>query len=210
MAAPRISYTILTSPVSTLTIDPGVPSIFSMKPRPPVTVNVSMTGLREFIITPRVDISVHMEFPVTPLDTISQLVKLINWYQHACRGGAWSFAMDSAKVVDTTVSGASLGATSIVVASATGINSGQIYKLIDGGYYQEILVSGTSGTTISFATTPLITDITSGAIFRDQLYFPAQFAQTPDSPIVLADAGIATWPLTRPFRLVIDFMEKVA
>jgi hypothetical protein len=121
--------------------------------------------------------------------------------------------MDSAKVVNTTVSAAAEGATSVVVASSTGLTSGQIgqvYKIIDGGFYQEVLISGVSGTTISFAATPLNTAIASGAIFRDLLYFPAEFAQTPEFPISYTPAGVATWPGVRPFSLALDFVEKVA
>ncbi len=205
MGLPRISYG------SSVTIDLPAPSVFSMKPRPPASVNTTMTGLREYVVTPRVEIPVHIEFPVTKTSTTTQLPKITNWYQHACRGGTWSFALDSAKVVDTTLNGsASSGATSLIVTSATGIVSGQIYKIIDGAYYQELIVSGIASNTISFATTPLNTDIASGAIFRDQYFFQGEIGENPEYPIILWDAGLDTWPATRPFRLMLDFIEKVA
>jgi hypothetical protein len=201
LAAPAILY-------NSLTVTMPVPRVFQPVTGTPVVTNRTITGNTETIAEPRVDIHVHLEFPVST-DT-SLLMQVENFYQWASLGKAWAYAHDSSKVIDTLLTAdAALGATSVTVTSGTGITIGQVYKLISGPNYQLILVSGVAGTTISFTTTPLNYPFLTGGLFRDKYYFPAILPDGPSFPILRRDAGIKPEPGIA-YEIVLDFMEKVA
>lgn len=111
--------------------------------------------------------------------------KLEQWFEWARQGGAWTFAKDSSKTVNTTLaSGASAGAGSVVVASATGITTGELYVVRTLDRMQIVKVTGTSGTTISFSGDSLDFDFASGARFRSREYWPGRLLDGPRHPIL--------------------------
>ncbi len=187
----------------------GLPFGFRAVPLVPRTINQSITGVTEILTLPRVDIEIQSQF--RPETSASKRVQFDNWWQWAQQGNAWTLALDSSKVVDTTITAdAAAGATSVVVASNSGIVSGQTYKLMVGPYYQLVTVSGIAGTTISLATTSLDSIFLSGAVFRDQYFFRGVIRDPQaTSPVQDVEADeLQAFPLTR-FRISMQFHESL-
>jgi hypothetical protein len=200
MALPRLTY-------NSKTIDfTALPYRLNVSPTVPRTVNRSITGVSEIIALPRVDIDVTMSFRI--IDSILLRYQFDNWWQWAQRGSAWTFAADSAKVVDTTTTAnAAAGATSVAVTSATGITIGQTYKLMTGPYYQ--LVTVTNVVSLTITVNSLDTAFVSGAVFRDQYYFRGLIPDASPTPINIVDADMGQpWPPTR-FELELAFRESL-
>lgn len=164
MANPVISYN-----GRTITL-PSPQKAISAPPRPPVTINPTMTGKTEFIRAPYISCEVNVEWP--PMDSLSILISLQNFLQWVFRGEPWSLALDSGKIVDTfTAVDALAGATTVYVENPSGITVGQVYKLVDGPNYQLVTVSTIVGDLVTL-TVSLDSDMSAGAIFRDQFFFP--------------------------------------
>lgn len=103
--------------------------------------------------------------------------QLVRWWAWASRGKSWALAIDADDRVDTTLgAGASAGATSLTVASATGITAGRRYRVraVDGLTEEIVTVDAGygGGTTVALAAA-LGYAYASGAIFRSVDYFPA-------------------------------------
>lgn len=216
MGLPRLSYTIPTSPVTTKTIDfPVAPWKLQILPAPPRTVQTTLTGVDEVITIPRVDIQVLADW--RGLESRSLRRQLDNFLQWGLQGNAWTLALDSAKVVNTTLAAHSptapyaVGATVVTVVSATGITQGGQYKIISGPNYQLIEVVSISGSDITI-TPSLDAAMAEGAIFRDQLFFPGVLRES-GSPIHDHDVpdsySVAALPQIR-FDFNLSFIETVA
>ena len=200
MANPVITYNS-----RTITL-PSPQKAISAPPRPPVTINTTITGVSEFIRTPYVSCEVQVEWPV--MDSLSTLLSLQNFLQWVFRGEPWSLALDSSKVVDTlTAVDALAGATTIYVENAAGITVGQVYKIVDGPNYQLVTVSTVVGDLITLASS-LDTDMAAGAIFRDQFFFPGTIRDPNVAyPIQYVPVGDKpSFPPTR-FLFALSFFE---
>lgn len=100
---------------------------------------------------------------------------LVAWWAWASQGKSYSFALDSARTVNTTLSGgASAGATSCTVNSTAGVAANRTYLIRDTDGIEEevVVVSSVSSSTVTFSTTPLKYAYSTGATFRDPDYFP--------------------------------------
>lgn len=192
----------------TITLDRSVTQ-WQVDVAPEGTMNTTMTGRVETILTPRVNIHVTGACPLRESATLR--TQLHNWWQWGQRGGVWALAFDSSRRVDTTLdAAAALGDTTITVVDATGIIEGEIYKLFHGPNYQLVRVTNVSSNTLTLAET---IDATYGAVatkcvVRDQHYY---FGQIRDSqaPLPILDVTaqqLQPLPQSR-FVLNFDFYE---
>lgn len=156
------------------TIDLPDVEFIEVIPKVPRVIRVTRTGAVQTQLDPRMDISINARWAT--VDAVYwaaaatlklQFQNLWQWAQH---GNVFTFAVDSAKVVNTSLSAAaSEGDTSFDVASATGILN-SVYRLIDGPRYQMVTVTGVVGSTVTISET-LNFDFSSGTLFRDRWYF---------------------------------------
>jgi len=200
MANPVITYNS-----RTITL-PSPQKAISAPPRPPVTINTTITGVSEFIRTPYVSCEVQVEWP--PMDSLSTLLSLQNFLQWVFRGEPWSLALDSSKVVDTlTVVDALAGDSAVYLNNAAGVTVGQVYKLVDGPNYQLVTVSTVVGDLVTLASS-LDADMAAGAIFRDQFFFPGTIRDPNVAyPIQYVPVGDKpSFPPTR-FLFALSFFE---
>lgn len=100
---------------------------------------------------------------------------IYQWFEWARRGGAFTFAKDSAKMSSTTLSsGAASGASSIFVNSITGISSGDTLVIRSDTALDFIKVNGApSGSTITLTET-LNSAFASGSVVRHEFYWNAR------------------------------------
>src|ERR1043166_7532604 len=94
--------------------------------------NTSVAGIEE-VLTERVECTVRAfwDSPILSGGPDTDLKrKLRQWLPWAKAGNTWTFARDSAEVVNPTLSAtAAAGASSVVVTSATGITIGKQYEI---------------------------------------------------------------------------------
>lgn len=158
------------------------------------------SGQSETSVRERFD---RVRFSVENFATQAWRDALEAWWSYAQGGGSWGLAFDSADKVDTTLNASAIvGATSLTVASGTGIVAGRRYKIRDAdGRYQEIVTVGggyTPGSTTVPITSGLIYARSSGAIFRTVEYYPAMESEETEFPVV-QNQGI-TWTLAHVAR----------
>lgn len=161
-------------------------------------VNRADSGVSETVLE---DIYDAFTIAVDSFDSQSVLDKLIAWWAYAAQGNSYSFALDSADKVDTTITGnVSAGGTSVVVTSATGITIGNRYRLRDAvgvGFAEEIVtVSNVVGTTITIGA--LIYAHSAGALFRSIDYYPA--LETLDDAFPVSENPGLTWSMQHNCR----------
>ena len=202
----RISYTIPTSPPTTKTITLSKPKLYVGDPFIPREIQTALTGDTETILYPRLDIRVRAEFsPSTDLDLREQIT---NFWQWAQRGNQFTFAFDSTKVVNTTLTAGTefVGDTALDVVNDTGVTNGQYYVIRTDNIYQLVKVTNHSAGDITIARSIDI-EIPGSAVFRDQ-YFWTGIIRDPDqhSPIedLFDPASFGTW------QWALDFYEDVA
>ncbi len=178
-------------------------------------VNTTLTGRSEVVYLPRMDVAVRVIYrdlcdASTGVDAAALRVKLENWWQWAQKGLPWAYALDSSRTVQTTLAGAaSAGATSVTVASATGIASGRNYVLTSGADYQMVYVTNVAGAVLTLSV-GLDFDFSGGAVFRDAYYWPAIIRNADqESPIVDAEADRAAGRRGEYFDLNLFFFESV-
>lgn len=112
---------------------------------------------------------------------------LVAWWAWASQGKVYSFALDAAKTVNTTLSTSpAVGATSFNVNSTSGITANRPYLVRDTDGIEEevVIVSSVSSSTVNFNTTPLKFAYTAGATFRDPDYFPKLETVDESFPVV--------------------------
>lgn len=203
MASPVITYN---SKTITLPLKE-----FDLIVRPSVTrrSNTTLTGAVETLRAPRMDIKVSANFRL--IQDAAVRSQLQNWWQWAVRGGAWVLSLDSARTVNTTLSGAeAAGQTVLSVTSTTGISTGQYYKIIDGPNYMTVRVDSIGAGTVTVSSA-IDVAMGSGAIFRDEYYFPGVIRDdNAECPIRDVESGkYNPFPLTR-FEFTPEFYEAVA
>ena len=202
-AAPRITYNS-----KTIDLSSDRPIRRNVDVRVPRSVQTTVTGASETLTVPRVDVHVQIEF--RQIDSESLLRALDNWWQWAQQGNSWTLTLDNTRMVSTTLTTMELaGDTSISVASATGITTGQYYVMVGGPNYQMIEVTGVAGTGITIGSS-LDYDFASGSKFRDPYYWDGIIRNpNQNSPIEFVGAGQdggQSWPPKR-FNLHLDFYE---
>ncbi len=99
---------------------------------------------------------------------------LQQWLQWAQTGQAWTFARDSTKTANTTLSSAAAaGASSVVITNATGLVIGNQYILRSKDNIELVKISNIASTTITLTET-LNFGYATGSRFRDELYWPGR------------------------------------
>lgn len=116
-----------------------------------------------------------VEFGIDSFNSTATKNALVGWWAWASQGKPYSFALDGARTVNTTLSASvAAGATGCSVNSTAGILNGRAYLLRDADGIEEevVIVSSVGSTNVSFSTTPLKFSYAMGATFRDPDYFP--------------------------------------
>ncbi len=99
---------------------------------------------------------------------------LQQWLQWAQSGQAWTFARDSAKTANTTISSAAAaGASTVIVTSATGLSNGDQCILRSKDTIELVKISNISSTTITLTET-LNFGYAAGSRFRAELFWPGR------------------------------------
>lgn len=102
---------------------------------------------------------------------------IYQWFEWARQGFAWQLAMDPSKTANTTISsGALTGASSVVVADATGLVVGDNCVLKSSTQQEVVNIASISSTTIGLTET-LLYDYASGVRFRHEKYWPARLGE---------------------------------
>lgn len=198
MGLPRISY-------NSKNVDlPEDVSVMPWQLQQQGTQNRSVSGIGVETLSHRIDVVVSAAWDMLVASGVAdterkrQLRQLAQWIQ---AGSAFTFARDRDKTVNTTISAdAAAGASSVVVASATGITIGDEYVLRDSLRAETVKVSNISGTTITLAET-LNFDFAAGARFRYAEYWPARAVP---GTLVVRDVP----PVQ--FSVSLDFYEDVS
>lgn len=111
---------------------------------------------------------------------------LTAWWAWASRGKQYSFALDSAKTVNTTlVNNESAGATVIELTSTSGVTAGQNYLMRSADLLSEEIVNvasvGGGAATLSAGTKYAYT---AADVFRDPLYWPKLTSVDDEAPFM--------------------------
>lgn len=124
---------------------------------------------------------------------------ITQWWEWASKGGAWRFARDNTKTALTSLTaGAAAGATSIIVASITGISSGDQLILRNSTDQMLVKVSGApSGSTITLSEA-LDVAFTNGSRVRHETYWPGR----------LLDNSLKAFPIVEapPLHFGVEFV----
>jgi len=173
-----------------------MPRSFQQSLGPPRQVRQGVGGLNEIVTEPRVVNHVVAEWLI---DDATLRRSLGNWWQWAQRGGAFQFAIDAAKVVDTTVSVAAVAADTILwVNNPAGIAAAGVYRILDGEKHQLVTVDSISADKVTLSS-GLLWAVGVDAVFRDEYYFPGYIPEDSEDPIqtVDIDESQGTWPPVR-------------
>ena len=126
---------------------------------------------------------------------------LEQWFSWATFGNTWTFARDSAKTVNTTLSAAeAAGQTVFSITSTTGLTAGY-FCIIRSATHQELvkIASVDSGTQVTIVET-LNFGYASGDRFRHEHYWPARLLNNVNP---IQKESNMSW------RLALDFIEDV-
>jgi hypothetical protein len=186
---------------------PAYPVRWQATPEPAGLVNVGPIGQIDTILYPRMEFRVTGMFEVIASATLR--TQLTNFQQWALKGNPWSVALNSSRVVDTTLIVAASVTATLELNDATGVIIGEIYKLMDSSNFELVTIAGISGNTVTLAEA-VLTTYAIGTKLRDQNYFPAT-QRTSESSLVVEDLDAfdyQTLPQSR-FRFSLDFHEDV-
>lgn len=150
-----------------------------------VIMNRAVSGIYE-VLNVSSEVSVQLAFRwLVNVDDATVKLNLYQFEQWAMQGKPWTFACDSSKTANTTLSaGAAAGASSITVTSITGFSANDICVLRSTTQCELVKISGApSGATINLAAT-LNFDYANGSRFRLERYWPARVIQT-SNPIIV-------------------------
>jgi hypothetical protein len=184
------------------------PSVLYVDPFIPRTINGQLAGATECRPDPRTIPRITVEWP--PIDDATLLMHLYNWWIWAQKLNTWTLALDSAQIVNTTLTAEEpSGETTVAVASASGIAASSYYKLLKHSNYQLVKVDSIASLNITL-TGSLDYTFASGAYFRDQYFFQGKICdENARCPITLLPAPEKNaWPPTR-FRLAFSFHEAI-
>lgn len=176
MAQPTITYNAKTIVLQ----EEPLKGSFGYEALPPRTVNTALAGSTEVITIPRCDVTISGRFYV---DEASLVPALENWQQWALQGNAWTFAYDGDQTASTTLNGAqSAGASTVTLASVTGIRIGDRYAMKDGPFHQVVTVESISGSVVTIVGT-LDNAFATASIFRDQYFISGEIRKSTDVTI---------------------------
>jgi len=106
------------------------------------------------------------------------------WFEWAQRRLSWKFALDASETVLTTLaSGAAAGASSLVLASATGVVAGKQYVLRNKTARQKVNIVSIAGAPTVTITETLDFAFSAGDRFRSEMYWPGRLIDS-SNPLV--------------------------
>lgn len=195
MADPRITWDS-----GTHTLDLEGLSLYEPSPQEARRSRVfADSGVSETSIIETFD---RLVFGIENFDSQTIFDGLYKWWAWAKQGKSYTFAFDSADVVDTALSsGISAGATSMTLDSVTGVTAGSRYKLIEtDGLETEIITvaSGWGGSNPVTLDTGTAYAYNAAAVFRSVDYFPA--LESEDSVFPVTENPGNTWTLRHRAR----------
>jgi len=109
--------------------------------------------------------------------------KLIAWWSWARQGKAWSFAMDSTNIANTTLDdSAASGQKTIPLTATTALTAGDecIIKAADDDEYEIVIIASVSSGVSVTATDNLNYTYASGDTFRHFEYYPSVISTDTD------------------------------
>ncbi len=173
--------------------------------RIPRSIQTTISGASEVLSQPRVDVNVRVELQA--VSSPSLLRALENWWAWAMQGNDWTMTLDSTRTVYTSLTTQhAAGATVLMVASASGITTGNYYVVLGGPSYQVIDVVSIAGTGVTIGSA-LDFQFPSGSIFRDHYYWHGMIRDpNQQRPIEFMDQGQGYYP-PQLFNLHFEFYE---
>ena len=170
MANPQINYSskVIQFPLDCINIQ--------SEERRDILLNRAVSKVEERLNV-GVDVMVHVMFRAFARDIAADVTMARNlgqWLQWATFGNPWTFARDSNKMGNTTLSALALaGATNITVTSAAGFAVGDAVFLRTSTQQEPAKIAGISGATITL-TESLNFGYAMAARVRHQEFWPAR------------------------------------